>query len=327
MSRPIALCLVLSFAACAPPASDGITEAALSSAVDLISPATCALRGTHLVSCAIPAQNLTFAAFANAVPLRTTVSSQKSGSCSTPYSLQVSLKPDQDAAVNFAFLPGGQIKVRRADHGLISLLALADGSSWTPYAAFDQSCRISLAISGNEPDVDSKSDAQAIIDQLTKDVAAKQATRDNYRALDLYHQAYVFLRNVADNFLGQLSNDDMQELRSAALDAQPSLETLITSCNDLTQDQRAALLRLDLGLAALGHPEDWVNPDGSKKTLVDFLGGSDQQVLSVIDSLGSSSDGGTPPDYDALYKQADADYQAAAQKLTLAKAQLATWLN
>jgi hypothetical protein len=305
----------------------GRNEQALAAAVDLISPSTCTLQNARLVSCAIKSQTLTETVIDTAVPLRTTVASRIGGTCPTKWPLQVALSGDGETPVTLAYYLGGQAVVRRKDGGPISALAVADDSVWTSRAVFDSSCRISLQVSANEVDVANKADAQAIIDQLTKDVAAKQAIRDNYLALDLYHGAYVFLRRVADNFLGQLSNDQMQELRSAAIDAQPSLETLITGCNDLTQDQRMALLRLDLGLAALGHPEDWVNPDGSKKTLKDFLGGADQQVLSAIDQLEAHTDGGTPPDYDALYKQAEAAYQAALNKLRLAQQQLAPYLK
>jgi hypothetical protein len=136
------------------------------------------------------------------------------------------------------------------------------------------------------------------------------------------------LRNVADNFVGQLSNDDIQDLRAAAQDAQPSLELLITSCSNLSQDDRLNLLRLELGLSSLGHPEDWRNPDGSNKTLRDFLGTADQAVIDTVDRLGTGgADGGVPPDYDALYRQAEADYQNALHKLTLAQQQLASYLN
>jgi hypothetical protein len=303
------------------------SEQTVAAIVDLISPSTCTLQSSRLVNCAIKRQTLTETPFETAVPLRTTVASRIGGTCPTRWPLQVALSGDGQTPVTLAYYLGGQAVLRRSDGGVISSIAVSDDSTWTGHAVFDASCRISLEVSPNEVDVAGKADAQAIIDRLTKDVAAKQATRDNYRALDLYHQAYVFLRNVADNFLGQLTNDQMQELRSAAVDAQPSLEALITSCDNLTQDQRMALLRLELGLAALGHPEDWVNADGSKKTLKDFLGGADQQVLSAIDQLDGNGDGGTPPNYDGLYKQAEADYQAALNKLRLAQQQLAPYLS
>jgi hypothetical protein len=50
-------------------------------------------------------------------------------------------------------------------------------------------------------------------------------------------------------------------------------------------------------------------------------------VLSAIDHLGGSADGGAPPDYDVLYKQAEGEYQAAVNKLRVARQQLAAWLG
>jgi hypothetical protein len=292
--------------------SGDCTRSSESSAiVDLISPSTCTLQNGRLINCVIKQQTLSVIPIDTAVPLRTTIASKIGGSCPTRWPLQVKLSGDGEAPVSLAYYLGDKAVLRRSNGGALSSVAVSDDSTWTSRAVFDTTCRISLEVTANEVDVASKADAQAIVDALTKDVAAKQATRDNYRALDLYHQAYVFLRNVTDNFLGQLTNDQMQELRAASLDAQPSLEALILSCDALTPDQRMALLHLELGLAALGHPEDWVNADGSKKTLKDFLGAADQQVLSAIDHLGGSADGGAPPDYDVLYKQAEGEYQAA----------------
>ncbi|HWE30179.1 MAG TPA: hypothetical protein VHB97_19365 [Polyangia bacterium] len=303
----------------------GSSAQALSAVDELISATNCAVRATHLVSCVIPSQTLSFTQFETAVPLRTTVASQRSGNCSTSYPLQVSLTPDHDPATSFAYIAGGQIQLKRQDHGPIAQLTVADSSPWTKSAAFDASCAISLAFTPNQPDVDSAADAKAIIAQLTSDVAAKQTARDNAKALDLYHKAFAFLNAVAQNFLGQLSNDQMQELRAAALDAQDSLTLLITSCSNLTQDQRAVLLRLDLGLAALGSPQDWQNADGGTKSIGDFLSPADQQVLQQIAQL-DSADGGAP-DYDAQYLAAETAYETAVHKLQLAQQQLAAWLS
>jgi hypothetical protein len=302
----------------------GRSEEALS-AKDLISTSTCTLRGTHLVNCAIGTQPFSFTPFETAVPMRTTVTSQKSGNCSTPYSLQVSLTADSEPAVTFPFIANSQVLVKRADRGEVSSLTVADSSPWTKFATFDQSCAISLQVNANTPDVDTKADAQAIINQLTTDVTNKQQARDNARALDLYAKAFTFLRNVAENFLGQLTNQQMQDLRAAANDAQPALESLITDCNNLTPDQRAVLLRLDLGLAVLGSPQDWQNSDGGVKSLGDFLSPADQQALQQIVAL-DSPDGGAP-NYDAQYQAAETAYETAVHKLQLGQQQLAAWLN
>ncbi|MDB4968924.1 MAG: hypothetical protein JWN44_4613 [Myxococcales bacterium] len=306
----------------------GTASEALSSAVDLISPATCTTRGTHLVSCAIAAQTLTFTPFESAVPLRTTVAAQKAGNCSTPYPLSVSLKADGDAPSSLAYIAGGQTVLRHAGGDLIKGIALADGSGWTKTASFDTSCRISLSISPNELDVSSKGDAQAIVDALQKDATAKADTAARYNELMLYSQAFVFLQAVAENFLGQLTDDALMQLRASATDAQPALEQVITDCNSLSQDQKKGLFKLEMALGTLDHPEDWKNPDGSLKTLRDFLGADEQKVLDAIHQLGqqAGSDGGTI-DYAALYQQAEREAAAAEHKLELAKQQLAAWLG
>jgi hypothetical protein len=331
MTRLSAFAIGLSFvASCSAPHDSAKREVTVhpetaSSIVDLISPTTCTVRGTHLVSCGIAAETLSFTPFDTAVPLRTTVTAQRSGNCSTAYSLQVSLAADGQAATNFPYIANSATAVRRSDGGLISNLAVADSSPWTRFAAFDSSCRISLNISPNEVDVNSKADAQAIITSLTNDLTAKQATAARYGELLLYSKAFAFLKSVADNFLGQLTDDTLQQLRASATDAQPTLEQVITDCNSLSQDQKRNLFKLDVALGKLDHPEDWVNPDGSKKTVRDFLGPDDQKVIDTINQLAQNAGGMV--DYAALYQQAQLDAANAQKKLDLATQQLASFLN
>src|SRR4051812_29115709 len=121
MSRAHVLAIALAVPACGGSnSSSPVAESqALSSAVDLISPHTCTLKGTHYVNCAIAAQSLDFTPFESAVPLRTTVTAQKSGNCSIQYSLSVSLKADSDAPQSFAYIAGGSTVLRHANGALI----------------------------------------------------------------------------------------------------------------------------------------------------------------------------------------------------------------
>jgi hypothetical protein len=306
----------------------GTSQQALSSAVDLISAKNCVLKDGFLQNCVIPAQTLTFTPFESAVPLRTMVSAQITGTCPTKYPLQVSLSPDGGPAVTFQYYRGGQIAVR--GNGVIPIqnLALTDASAWTRKAAFDPSCGMSLQFAPNVVDVNSKADAQAIIDQLTSDLAGKRATADNYHALLLYSQAYQFLFAIANHFYDDWTGDAMEKLRADAKTAKPALAQLITNCQN-TPQQRLDLLHLYTALGTLGDPGSWTTDAGVKMTLADVLGPEDRKVLETIQQLTSQQggDGGAPPDYDALYQAAEKDAATAQHKLDLAKTQLAAWLS
>src|SRR5690349_14420669 len=78
----------------------GRTTAAQTVGIDLLSinSGTCTLANARLTNCSIRPQTSTFETFETAVPLRTTVTSQVTGTCPTKYPLQVSLAPDGQAA-------------------------------------------------------------------------------------------------------------------------------------------------------------------------------------------------------------------------------------
>jgi hypothetical protein len=329
--------LILGFASCTPSTermsscADGncVRHAEDSFTADLISANRCQLQNNRLVNCSIPAQTLNFTQFETAVPLRTTVVSLIRGTCPVNYPLQVGLSADGAAAQNFAYYRGGQTVVRRPDGAPILNLAITDSSAWTTHAVFDPSCQMSLSLTPNEIDVSSKAEAQAILDNLQADLSAKANTAQRYQELMLYAKAFNFLKAVSESFLGQLSDDSLQAMRASAQEAQPALEQVITDCNSLTPDQKRNLFKLAMALGKLDHPEDWLNADGSRKTLRDFLGADDQKVIDTISQLAASAasgDGGVV-DYDALYHQAALDVVNAQKKIDLAKHQLASFLN
>jgi hypothetical protein len=302
-------------------------------AFGLISPATCASQGAHLQSCKIPAQTLTFKPIESAVPLRTTVSAHMEGNCASPLPLQVALTADNQSAVQFAYLAGGSAVVRRDDGGSIASLALVDSSARTRSASFDTSCRIVLSISANEIDCDSKAEAQAILQKLQSELADKQKTTETLRGLVLYARAFGFLKEVANNFLDDLTNESLQELRAATTAAQPALERVINDSGSLSFDQKLNLFKLNKALSTLDHPEDWKSSDGSCKRLSDVLGADAKKVIATINLLASSpvpdnifTDGGTV-DYDGLLADAVTDAGNVQEKIELAKQQLASFLE
>ncbi len=62
----------------------------------------------------------------------------------------------------------------------------------------------------------------------------------------------------------------------------------------LTVEEVSAVANLQITLATLGGTDDWVNPDGSSKSLGDWLSPEDQKTL--VD-LGSKANGATLESY------------------------------
>src|SRR5262249_43066519 len=153
-----------------------------------------------LINCSIAPQSMTFEPMQTAVPLRTVVAAQLSGTCPTRWPLQIGLSADGGQSSDFAYYQGGQTYVRRGDGGAIASLAVADSSAWTRYAVFDQSCNISLNFTPNQIDVDTKEQAQAIIAQLAADAQSKGVVVSRYSDLVLYSQAYQLMQSLATNF-------------------------------------------------------------------------------------------------------------------------------
>ena len=310
----------------------GATAQAYDTSADLLSPSNCTIRLNYLMSCGIPARSLTgLPVTSTAVPLRTTFTTKKSGNCSTQYPLQVTLQAPGAADVVFPFLSNASAAIRRHDGQPMPSVTIVDSSPWTAKATFDKSCTVSMTISSNEPDVNSKADADAIIAALEADLSNKTAIANHYQALALYASAYSFLEAVSNNLVVELTNETIQQLRQAAQGAQNALSNLISSsCMTLrnpdgtpvlTQDDQNNLFTLVMDLPALGSASDFVNDAGKPMTLGDYLGPDQSAIVASIKKLTAAMD--TQGDY----TKAEADVQAATAKLAQAKAQLASWIN
>jgi hypothetical protein len=334
MSSPIVriagLAGVILFAAChdEPQPAPGEQRQALSSTMSIISNQNCTLQNGRLVNCVIAQQSASFESMTTAVPLRTVVAAQLTGTCPTKWPLQVGLSADGGPSSNFAYYRGGQTYVRRSDGGPIASLAVLDSSAWTRYAVFDQSCSIALNFTPNQIDVDTKEQAQAIIASLTADVQAKSVVVSRYSDLVLYSQAYQLMRSLATNFYNQLTNDQMQDLRNQAAAADPVLVKLAISCGaDVTDQDRQNIIALHDALGVLGDSSAWIDPaTGKVKTISDFLGDKSKQIIDTVDKL-SQRVGSTPEDYNQGLVDAQTALTAAQAKLELASHQLASLLG
>lgn len=330
--RTVALAGALLFSACHEnsPRSALVEEhnTALSSALPLISSTNCTLQNSRLVNCSITPQSMTFEPMETAVPLRTVVAAQLSGTCPTRWPLQVGLSADGEPSSDFAYYKGGQTYVRRINGGAIASLSVADSSAWTRYAVFDQSCNIALNFTPNQIDVDTKEQAQAIIAQLAADVQNKSIVVSRYSDLVLYSQAYQLMKSLATNFYNQLTNDQMQDLRNQAAAADPVLIKLAINCAaDVTDGDRQNIIALHDALGVLGDSSAWLDPTtGKLKSINDFLGDKSKAILDTVDKL-SQRVGSTPDDYQKGLTDAQAALVAAKAKLDLATHQLASLLN
>jgi hypothetical protein len=261
------------------------------------------------------------------VPLRTVIRTSRSGNCSTHYPLEITLKLADSDPVRFAYLQHESVALRRRDGGIIPSVTLEDSSSWTKHAVFDGGCRIALSIVSNEPDVNSRAEAEAIVSRLQQDVNQAKVTRDRLQQLVLYRKAYGFMRAVADNFRVELTNETLQELRRGARDAIASIAKLSGSCDAAMDDKdREHLLLLMMSLPQLGDAEEWANRDGGAKTLADFVGAEANAVLETVERL-ARAPGDAGASHDQEYEAAAAAVVRAEAKLALARSQLASWLT
>jgi hypothetical protein len=305
-----------------------ITVAHGFAALDLISPITCQQRLGKLRQCVIAPSVYDVPPIDTAVPLRTTIRRQMSGACSTPYALAVAIAVDNKPPTNFPFLSQSELVLRQPDGAPVEKVRVSDASTWTTIAVFADTCRVSLTITPNEVDVDTTQQAQAILAAIELELADAEREVRNYEALLALQAAYEFTQTVAASFHQELTNETMQELRAAALDAGPAMETAAFGCGDaLDQQQRDTLFRLYLSLVALGDPSTWQNPDGTTKTLAQFYGPDATAVLAKIQTLASQANPSLEAQFQAGLQAATTEHIRLQQKRTLALEQLAPWLG
>jgi hypothetical protein len=230
--------------------------------------------------------------------------------------------------MNLAFLSQSQLTLRRSDGGVAKRIAVADASPWTATAVFTDTCRVSLTITPNQVDVDTTQQAQAVLAAIDQELAKANQDVRNYQALVALQAAYTFTRTVAASFHEELTNDTMQALRQAAIDAAPAMQIAALSCGDaLSDQQRDTLFQLYVSLVVLGDPGTWRNPDGSTKTLDQFYGPGGAAVLEQLQALASQAN----PDLAAEFRQglqlATQEQVRLQQKRALAVQQLAPWMG
>ncbi|MHA7628369.1 hypothetical protein [Corallococcus sp. M7] len=298
---------------------------ASSSTVDLLSPSRCTLAGGRLTRCTIPTQLLTGDEFSTGVPLRTVFTRQMTGNCATQYPLEVTLTPASGAPQKYTFISAAQFAVRAPDQQTLTSIELKDSSGWTPLASFSPDCRLSLDIHWNEVDVDTSEQANAILAQLQADLNTKKAARDNLSYLVEYSAAFDFMKELSTLFLTALTSETMNDLRQQAQSAGPIIFKTSMGCDDtLTAEEKDTLATFYFALGTLGDASDYTNPDGTPKTLRDFLG---DEAKPIIDKLAARSAAGAQAQYQSEYTLAAAAVAAAEAKLNLARAQLASWLT
>ena len=210
------------------------------------------------------------------------------------------------------------------------LIHFKDASPWTPYVAVDPSCRISLDVSFNEPDVDTKVQAQGVIAILDGEAAAARDEAEKDRQLLLLFGGYDFIHKLAESFHQELTNDLMQELRRAAADGNAALTQILSSnaCTSaLSPTDQDNLTRLIISLVAVGDPADWTNPDGTTKKLSDFFGPAAAENQKSILEIEKNANFQLEEQYKAAYKAAGEKVVATQARLDEAKLTLQAWLQ
>jgi hypothetical protein len=317
----------------APPQDDAFAST-FDTTLDLISPATCALAAGRLRNCAFPTTIWTPFPIQTAVPLRTKVVANVSGTCSTQFPLEVTFLAANMPDTPMAFLSNRTVNLRRASGAAFADLRFIDLSPWTAIASFDQSCRVSLQIAFNEVDVDSENDAVAILARLDDELAEKTRIRDRAVQLLKFANAFDFVEELLSAFHQQLTNEQMRDLRRLSIDHANVMADLIAGCDVVgpdgqhfpTTEQRQGLSDLFFALGTLGDPDLWNHPDGSPVSIAEFLGPEQAQILNTLNTIIDATDGTNPAVYAAEAETAATAVADVAARIVLARAQLAAWL-
>lgn len=316
----------------------GNCTSGLTAVVDLVSGSACSTVMSHgqtrLGNCALPAMRIRPLQTQPAVPVRTTVSVIQTGDCNTEVALTCQgpyFKLMSGITVanqnEYVLHPlATSTVVFRADAG--AELAELDLRDLSPSGmTYDPSCSVRLQLGFAEVDVDTKEQAQAILGKIQHDLDGAHNLTERYRQLLLYYEAHDFLTKLAASFHQELTNDLMSDLRAAAFTAAPAFSQLLSGCpNAVSADDQQNLTQLLLSLPALGDPANWKNPDGTTKTMYDFLGPSAQAIEKSIATIEAQSNGTLKDQYTKEYNDAAAAEVALQNKLAEAQAALAKWL-
>jgi hypothetical protein len=295
--------------------------------VELLSTTTCKLENRRLVECKIPKQTVSGSVTETAVPVRTRVRVTKKGDCTTQFPLEVTLAVSGEPATTLLYLKNAEATLRKRNGLPIPKVKITDSSPWTSQLNVPGSSRVNIQVIANEADVYSKKEAQALLSKLKQDLTKKQTEVEWYKHLAQYHRAFLFLESVTENFHDELTSDMVQDLREGAQGAISSLSMLSSECDDHMEDtDRQNIMLLLMSLPQLGSPKDWKNPDGSSKTLSEFMGSDAAKIYDTAIRLAQENDAATGSNYDAELKRVSTEAAALEYKLALAKSQLAAWL-
>ena len=319
--------------------SNGDCTSGLTAVVDLISGSTCSSGTVHgetrLINCAPPTVRIHPLQTQPVVPVRTTITVQQTGDCNTevaltcqgPYfKLMSGLTGESQNELVLHPLAATPLVLRGDGGAELSTVALRDLSPQG--MSYDPSCSVRLVFNFSEPDIDTKEQAQAFIAKIQNELTSAHKLTERYRELLLYYEAHDFLTKLAASFHQELTNDLMNDLRSAAYVAAPAFSQLLSSCPDaVSAADQQNLTQLLLSLPALGDPANWKNPDGTTGTLYDFLGPAAQDIEKSIAALEQQSNGGLKDEYTQEYNDAAAAEVALENKLREAQAELAKWLS
>lgn len=299
--------------------------------IPIVGPDTCTLTRGRLHQCSFPSRVLTPLPMDTGVPLRSTFRRVLRGDCQAvrPLGFRVS-SPDTEAPAVLRYLSEGTLVIRRDDSDPITQLSIDDPApAFTSMTSFPASCRISIEVSINEPDIDTRADAIALLDMLDLRLRESIAERDAYGNVLSLLAAHDFLRAIVDNLYQEVTNDMMQNLRRRYAEAMPAFHFLASSqaCAGSLGDQRELLLQLAGALFALGDASSWENADGTTKTLAELYsefgpGG----LVSDIEALRAATDPSLESQYRDRFDDAAEDVAEFAADLALAREQLASWL-
>ncbi len=294
----------------------------------LVGPETCQTDGAgYLVRCVIPDKTLTGTPFDSAVPVRTVFKRSLTGTCVANKNPRLSLQVTGELPVSWSFMATPQVILRRGERTPITAVSLHDELPAETFGIRMTGCRVTLDAVFNEPDVNSKAEAEALLASLEEDRDRKVALRDRLSQLHQLSSAVVFLKRVGEYFMTDLTSAQMNELRTAALSADDALVNLLLNCaSGVSQDDRANLTQLHAQLWVLGEPSKWVNTDGTPKSLADFFGPDAQSILTSIQkATQNTSDAGS--NLQAELQAASLDAERAIARVGQARQQLAAWLT
>jgi hypothetical protein len=301
----------------------GVTTATL----PLVGVETCQTDGSgYLVRCVIPTRTMTATSFDSAVPVRTVVKRNLSGTCVANKNPRLSLEVSGEPATSYSFFSTPQVTLRKGDRSPIMALLVRDELPAETLGIRMQGCRVTLDATFNEPDVNSRAEAEALIRALEEQRDQKVRLRERYLQLVQVSSAVQFLREIGENLTTQLTSTQMQELRAAAINSNDALLKYVTSCSAaMSEVDRANLMELYGHLWVLGKPEEWRKADGTPKTLSDFLGSAAQDVLTSIQN--ATREALDPKQLQAEAAAAAIDAEKAAARITQARQQLSAWLS